>query len=213
MEGVGTGVRQFSGVLDDVLSVVSAVFPLVAALLVLGVLVRSSWLGVPLALRVSAVDAVLLYSWVLVVYLVASPQPNVHSDLKWVPGTDLLCAIQASPGDVWPWLQLSGNLGLLFPLGALLPLRTSRLGTSRLGTPRLAAFRNLALGALVLSGTIEVLQFTTAIGRVASADDVLLNTAGAVLGGLFSRPWWGELCGLPRPVPARWPARSRAISR
>lgn len=195
--------RQFSGVLDDVLSVVSAVFPLVAALLVLGVLVRSSWLGVPLALRVSAVDAVLLYSWVLVVYLVASPQPNVHSDLKWVPGTDLLCAIQASPGDVWPWLQLLGNLGLLFPLGALLPLRTSRL----------AAFRNLALGALVLSGTIEVLQFTTAIGRVASADDVLLNTAGAVLGGLFSRPWWGELCGLPGPVPARWPARSRAVSR
>ena len=43
--------------------------------------------------------------------------------------------------DVWPWLQLLGNLGLRFPLGALLPLRT----------PWLASFRNLTLTALALT--------------------------------------------------------------
>lgn len=192
--------RQFSDVLDDVLSVVSAAFPLVVALLVVAVLLRSSWLGPSLAARVSVVDAVLLYSAILVAYLVASPQPRVRSAVKWVPGTDLLCAVQATPGDVWPWLQLLGNLGLLFPLGALLPLRT----------PWLASFRNLALTALALTCAIEVMQVVAALGRVASADDVVLNTVGALLGGLLSRPRWGELCGLPRPAPGRW---SRAVSR
>jgi glycopeptide antibiotics resistance protein len=196
-------VRQFSSVLDEVLSVVSGAFPFVLALMLLAVLLRSWWFGFGLAIRVSLVDAVLLYSSVLVLYLVASPQPGVRTSLKWVPGTDLLSAVQAAPGDVWPWLQLTGNLGLLFPLGALLPLRT----------PWLTSFRGLALAAFALTCTIETLQCTVMIGRVASADDVVLNTGGALLGGLFSRPWWGELCGLPRPVPSRLWARERAVSR
>ena len=182
---------------------VSGAFPFVLALLVVAVVLRSWWCGFGIAVRVSLVDAVLLYSSVLVLYLVASPQPGVERRLKWVPGTDLLCAIQAAPGDVWPWLQLLGNLGLLFPLGALLPLRA----------PWPRSFRNLALVAFALTCTIETLQFTAAVGRVASADDVVLNTSGALLGGLFSRPWWGELCGLPRPVPGRLVARERAVSR
>ncbi|MFS8499993.1 MAG: hypothetical protein FWJ70_17540, partial [Micromonosporaceae bacterium] len=40
------------------------------------------------------------------------------------------------------------------------------------------------------SRAVEPLQYALVLGRVSSADDVLLNTAGAALAGLATRRWW-----------------------
>lgn len=199
--------RQFLVVLDDVLPFASAVLPWVLAVFAVAAVVRTRWCGVPPALAVGAsfVDAVLVHSSMLITYLVAVPQPDSGTALRWALGSDLLEAVRAAPGDLWPWLQLLGNLGLIFPLGALLPLRVRWL----------TSFRMIALGALAVTCTIEIAQCTVIAGRVTSADDIVLNTTGAVFGGLFSRRCWGELCGLPRaPQVAGESARYRpAVSR
>ena len=44
--------------------------------------------------------------------------------------------------------------------------------------------------AAVCSVTVESLQYLLDLGRVASVDDVLLNTGGAVLAALMSHRWW-----------------------
>ena len=93
--------------------------------------------------------------------------------------------------------DLLGNLLLLAPFGALAPVRFAGFG----GWGRVLA------GALAVTCGIEFLQYTVLTGRVVSADDVLLNTAGAVLGAVLTRPWWGEL---PRALAAARPEmRSR----
>lgn len=51
----------------------------------------------------------------------------------------------------------------------------------------LARVAGLAAG---LSVAVEVLQYVLGLGRVSSVDDVLVNTAGAVLAALCSRRWW-----------------------
>lgn len=52
----------------------------------------------------------------------------------------------------------------------------------------LRASRVAAIAA-VGSVTVESLQYLLDLGRVASADDVLLNTCGAVLAALITRRW------------------------
>lgn len=66
--------------------------------------------------------------------------------------------------------ELIGNLALLAPFGAF-------GGLLWRGRPRLV----LALAA-ALSASIEGFQYAAASGRVASVNDVLLNTLGAALG-------------------------------
>ena len=177
----------------------AASFYLVLAVVgtVFAVIMRSRRFTVVPALFVSVADAVLLYSVFLVGFLVAAPQPAAGVEVRVVPGNDLGVALQASPGDVLPWLQLLGNLLLLAPFGALAPVRFAGFG----GWGRVLA------GALAVTCGIEFLQDTVLTGRVVSADDVLLNTAGAVLGAVLTRPWWGEL---PRALAAARPEmRSR----
>lgn len=186
--------RQFFAVFDGLLPTATSVFPWVAALFVAVAILRSRWLGKAIALRVSLVDAVLTYSALLIFHLVSAPQPVSASAVRVVPGTDLGEAVQAAPGDLWPWLQLLGNLALLFPLGALLPLRVSWFGR----------FRRLACGALVATCAIEFTQLTVFSGRVVSVDDILLNTSGAMLGAMSSRKWWDEFRGLARPPWILW---------
>ena len=144
----------------------------------------------------------LLHSAFAVGHLVAAPQPGRPGGaVRLVPGTDLGVALQAAPGDLLPWLQLVGNLLLLAPFGALVPVRLAAF----------ASWSRIASGALLLTCGIEFLQWTVLTGRVVSADDVLLNATGALLGALLSRPWWGRLPAVrtaaPRrartPVPAR----------
>lgn len=198
--GYGT-VRQVSGESVGTLPAVASVFPEMAtvfpAVLAVAVVVRICLLHQHSALRISFADAVLAYSVLFVVHVVSIPQPEgAGSRIRPVPGTDLGVAIQAEPGDVAPWLQLIGNLVLLCPIGALLPMRLSWFGS----------VRRVAAAGLMLTCAIEFCQLTVLSGRVVSADDILLNTSGAVLGAMLSRSWWG---GFLEPERAAWRTAAR----
>jgi glycopeptide antibiotics resistance protein len=77
--------------------------------------------------------------------------------------------------------QIGGNVGLLLPLGAVLPILVVRL--RRLGT--------FALTALAATLAIEVVQYMATgagfMSRAFDIDDVLLNVAGALIGYCI---WW-----------------------
>ncbi|MFB7514416.1 VanZ family protein [Streptomyces sp. NPDC056144] len=77
-------------------------------------------------------------------------------------------------------LGIVGNLLVLASLGFFAPIRFAAVAS----VPRL-----LALGA-GCSLLVEVAQYALRLDRVSSVDDVLVNTAGAVLAGLASRRWW-----------------------
>jgi glycopeptide antibiotics resistance protein len=76
--------------------------------------------------------------------------------------------------------QVTGNLLLLSALGFLAPVRFVTLAS----LPRVVAL------AASCSALIETAQYVLRLDRVSSVDDVLLNTAGAGLAALASRPWW-----------------------
>lgn len=138
--------------------------------------------GVSLA-RASATagaDVLIVTLGALVLILVTMPVGDSHSStLDLMPGADLADAY-TDGGSLW---QVLGNLFLLLPLAALVPLRV----------PRLRSVRRIALLALVLSVLVEATQFVLHNGRVTSTDDVLLNTLGAVLGAAATRPVWRRL--------------------
>ncbi|MGW5285244.1 VanZ family protein [Streptomyces collinus] len=96
-------------------------------------------------------------------------------------------------------LGIAGNLLVFAALGFFAPMRCAALAS----LPRL-----LALGA-GCSALVETAQYVLRLDRVSSADDVLVNTAGAVLAALASRRWWRTADGAPAdrsrpdPVPAR----------
>ncbi|MDX3385650.1 VanZ family protein [Streptomyces niveiscabiei] len=87
------------------------------------------------------------------------------------------------------------------------PSRTSRSSTSA-ETPPIRSRRSRTLGrvaaiAALLSTAVEITQYALAVGRVSSTDDVLLNTAGAVVGALLTRNWWRpRSTDRPETVPA-----------
>lgn len=68
---------------------------------------------------------------------------------------------------------LLGNVLLFMPIGFLMLLRVPRWGV-----------RRITLGAAIASLAIESTQFLVPGGRVASVDDVILNTLGAAIGAL-----------------------------
>jgi glycopeptide antibiotics resistance protein len=77
--------------------------------------------------------------------------------------------------------QIGGNLGLLVPLGFLLPALL----------PRLRGWRVFALSALGVSVGIEAVQYleraSGLVARSVDVDDVILNASGALLGFLLYR--------------------------
>ena len=108
--------------------------------------------------------------WLWLTMLPASSTPG-HRAVSLVPLRDLA---------TMPAYQVVGNLLVLAAVGLLGPLRFRALAT----LPRVVAVCALA------STLIEVTQYALALGRVASVDDVLLNTSGAALAALLSRPLW-----------------------
>ncbi|MFC9435889.1 VanZ family protein [Nocardia sp. NPDC057030] len=78
--------------------------------------------------------------------------------------------------------QFGGNLLVFAALGFLLPIRL----------PWFARPSRVLLAGAAASIVVETLQFTLAIGRHSSVDDVLLNAAGALLASLLSRSWWAR---------------------
>lgn len=76
--------------------------------------------------------------------------------------------------------QIVGNLLVFAVLGFCVPLRFRALAS----LPRILAL------AAACSVFLETAQYVLRLDRVTSIDDVLLNTTGAVLAALASRPWW-----------------------
>jgi hypothetical protein len=103
------------------------------------------------------------------------PDPVAERRLSLVPIRDLLSLDPAAVP-----VQIGGNLMVLAALGFWLPVRF----------PEFAAPARILLVAVAASTAIEALQYALDLGRVSAVDDVLLNTLGAVLAALVSRPWW-----------------------
>ena len=100
------------------------------------------------------------------------PQPR----LELIPFADMISVVKSpeAPG-LGPFVNIAGNIALLFPLGLFLPLfwrwfeRAGRTIRWCFGT----------------SLSIELIQL--AAGGVTSADDLLLNTLGGALGFAAAR--------------------------
>ncbi|GLX00624.1 VanZ family protein [Microtetraspora sp. NBRC 16547] len=97
--------------------------------------------------------------------------------INLVPLRDLIEVFQAPVQTVI--VQVGGNLLVFAALGALLPIRSARF----------ARLRMVALVAATASVTVEALQYGLDLHRVSSIDDVLLNTAGAVLAAIMTQRW------------------------
>ncbi|GGT43553.1 VanZ family protein [Streptomyces chromofuscus] len=97
-------------------------------------------------------------------------------DVPWVMPANLrpLAGIRADLALGWPQAAraVGAGLGLLAPLGVLLPVVAGRLRVSPLGS----LVRTVAAGALISLG-IELLQ-TGVPGQVVDVDSLLLNTTG-----------------------------------
>ncbi|MGW4482281.1 VanZ family protein [Amycolatopsis sp. NPDC004368] len=138
---------------------------------------RNSDLSHAHASATAAVDVLAVTIGALVLCLVTMPVgTDAVSTLDLVPGADLSAAL-SDDGSLW---QVVGNLLLLCPLGALVPLRL----------PWLRSVARVAVTALSASVLVEATQFLIHTGRVTSTDDVLLNTIGATLGALLTRRGW-----------------------
>ncbi|MEU8194757.1 VanZ family protein [Microbispora amethystogenes] len=105
--------------------------------------------------------------------------PGTGQGVQVVPLVDLADQITRMPPGA-AFVQIGGNLLVFAALGAMLPVRSARF----------ASFRAVAAVAATSSLTVEILQYVLRLGRVSSVDDVILNTAGAVLAALATRRWW-----------------------
>ncbi|RJL36187.1 VanZ family protein [Bailinhaonella thermotolerans] len=120
---------------------------------------------------VVALAALAVFLWVLARVLL-TPVPGAEGEAagNLEPGASLRFYLDR-PGVRAALLQVGGNLVLMAPLGVILPLVAERLrGPLRVG-----------LVAGLLSLAAEVAQGVLVLGRAFDADDVILNTAGAVL--------------------------------
>lgn len=91
--------------------------------------------------------------------------------LRALPGsvTPFREILRVHYGGPWLWFVLWGNIGMFLPVGFFLPL----LWRNR-------KWYHAALAGGLFSLTIEFVQVF--VGRVSDIDDVMLNTAGAILG-------------------------------
>jgi VanZ like family len=111
------------------------------------------------------------------VWMVLTPTAGERR-LALVPFRDLVDLSGARPATVVT--QVGGNLLVLAALGAFLPMRFAAL----------ARFPRVAAVSAAASVTIELSQYVLDLGRVTSVDDVLVNTAGAMIGAVVLRRWW-----------------------
>jgi hypothetical protein len=170
-------VQQLLEAFDGFVPAVAVLFPVAVLVGAISATLRSRALRTVSPPRDPLIDATLAFSALFTAFLVLSPQPQMLERVRLYPGNDLWMALDAAPGDSLPWLQLAGNLVLMLPLGALVPLRVTWFDNSA----------KIFFGGLVAASSIEVIQFLAVSGRVASTDDVVLNTIGVAIGGMFVR--------------------------
>ncbi|MCA2211931.1 VanZ family protein [Jidongwangia harbinensis] len=119
-----------------------------------------------------------------------TPQPAAGG-VTAVPLRDLAVQLAGDPGTVLA--QVTGNLLVFAAFGFAAPVRFRSL-------------RPPLVGVLACAGSlaVEIGQYALDIGRVSSADDVLLNTLGAMAAAGLSRRWWspasGDRSGVSRPA-------------
>jgi hypothetical protein len=143
-----------------------------AALIGLGVAFA---VGVPalrrgdLAQAIRSIAVVLLMGAVAAM-LVATMSTGSAGGSNWIPGAGIRSAIHNVNRSLG-LVNLIGNVAMFMPIGFLLPL-ASRLRF----TPTVAV-------CALMSALVELQQLTAA--RSLDVDDVLLNTVGGAVGGLF----------------------------
>lgn len=143
---------------------------------------RQGSIGGSAAIRMRVTGGVLLVAHLAFVAWV-SLRPL---DVPWVTPANLrpFATVRADLALGWPDAArtIGEGLGLLAPLGVLIPVAHGRLDVS----PLASLFRTVAAGALLSLG-IALLQ-TGVPGRVTDVDALLLNTAGVVLAHLAVVP-------------------------
>lgn len=150
--------------------------------------------GVTSAWRMSLAEVGMVHGTVPFLWLTMMPGAGagtVPGRVSLVPLRDL---VTMGP------LGIVGNLLVFAALGFFAPMRFA----AQASVPRILA---LGAGCSVL---VETAQYVLRLDRVSSVDDVLVNTAGAVLAALASRRWWRATAQAPsdQPRPAPPPARA-----
>lgn len=138
--------------------------------------------GRTLALRVGRLLAIGLAVLVGLAFLAAlgyvtlTPQPSARGQVvgNLDPGDSIRFYLDR-PGVRTAIIEIGGNLVLLAPFGILLPV----IFVSMRGAIRITAV------CAAVSLCVETIQGTLIVGRAFDVDDVLLNTAGALLAYLF----------------------------
>ncbi|HEY2795178.1 MAG TPA: VanZ family protein [Micromonosporaceae bacterium] len=130
--------------------------------------------------RTSLAEVAIVYGtvpWIWMTMLPGGPA-GVAGRVSLIPLRDLRTILGGGP--LTALVQIGGNLLVFAALGFFGPLRFRSLAS----VPRILAL------AAAGSTTIETLQYVLPLDRVSSVDDVLVNTIGAGLAALASRPLW-----------------------
>jgi hypothetical protein len=109
------------------------------------------------------------------IWMILTPRPG-PGGLELVPGRGLAELLTGDRSSII--VQVGGNLLVFAAFGFLAPIRWP--------------LHPLWIAGCAAAGSaiVEILQHALELGRVSSVDDVALNTLGAVLAALASRPWW-----------------------
>lgn len=110
------------------------------------------------------------------IWLILIPNRGHPRGLNLIPFADLINQVHV--GHAYAAVQITGNLLVFASLGFCLPIRF-----------RVGPMTSLAVG-VVLSATVEAMQWYLRLGRFTSVDDVIVNASGAFLAAWLSRPWW-----------------------
>lgn len=140
-----------------------------------GVEPREAW-------RRSLTEVGILVGTVPWLWMILTPLPG-DGLVHLIPFEDLVGQFHRPP--LWVAFQIGGNLLVFAAFGFLAPVRWSIHPSWVMVT------------AAVASTTVEFLQWALHLGRVASVDDVLVNTVGAGLAALCSRRWWRRTAATP----------------
>ncbi|WP_082092252.1 VanZ family protein [Demequina pelophila] len=127
--------------------------------------------GARAALWAALVACLAVIGWLTIGDTLASSHTGAAS-VNLTPFQEIDRALNSQSQRVW--LNLIGNVAMFMPLGAVIAALIRRGFWLRVLSALFAG--------VVLSVGIEMAQYT--LGRVADIDDVLLNSAGALLGGL-----------------------------
>ncbi|MFD9942010.1 VanZ family protein [Nonomuraea sp. NPDC059023] len=134
----------------------------------------------PAPLRSAVADVGIVIGTAPWIWMILTPSGR-RNTVELVP-FQVLIDLAAGPWET-AFVQVGGNLLVFAALGGLLPVRSARF----------TSLARIALIAALASMTVESLQYGLRLGRDSATDDVLVNTAGAVLAAVITRRWWAPV--------------------